>query len=139
MSYRQPVLDGARVFSGAGPAEVLAGMPSVAARGFVPPPLSDVALGVRPAVARINHNRWIADCPDCASAVDVWRDGPYLMICPNCLNAVAGYLWRRVALPEDVAAIEDALMDRPIPATRNWEAGESVADLRAEQQREEGR
>lgn len=136
--YRQPVMDGARTFGGRDPAAALAMLPGVRAAGFPVPPLSAVALGAPPAVARVNHNRWIADCPDCAGAVDVWRDGPHLMICPNCLNARAGHLWRRVALPADAAAIEDALMDRPIPQTRNWE-GETVAELRAETAREEGR
>jgi hypothetical protein len=137
--YRQPVMDAAGVFGGRDPATVLAMLPTVRASGFPVPPLSGVALGVPPAVARINHNRWIADCPDCTGAVDVWRDGPHLMICPNCLNAAIGNLWRRVRMPADVAGIEDALMDRPIPATRNWHAGESVAGLRAEQAHEEGR
>jgi hypothetical protein len=128
--YRQPVLDGARIFLAMGPADVLAATASVRMSGFPVPPLAAVALGAPPAVARVNHNRWIADCPDCAGAADVWRDGPHLMICPNCLNATIGHLWRRVALPDDIAAIEDALMDRPVPQTRNWSIAESVDDLR---------
>jgi hypothetical protein len=138
MGYRQPVIDAAMIYGGAGPWEVLAGMPGVRARGFLPPPLADVAEDAPPAVARVNHNRWIADCPDCDGAVDVWRDGPTAMLCPGCLNAVVGHRWRPVAMPGDVAGIEDALMDRALPATRNW-IGETPTMLRAEQTRKEGR
>lgn len=99
--------------------------------GVVVPPLDRVA-NAPPAPARINHNRLIADCPDCGGAVYAWREGPHLLLCPECWNGAVGGAWRRIALPRNLAAIEAALGERPLPATRNWSPGESVADLRRE-------
>jgi hypothetical protein len=84
-----------------------------------------------PIKARVNHNRWIAECPDCAGAEFVWLDEP-LFMCQSCFNGVVGGLWRRVQLPPSVGEVEAALRLRPLPATRNWEPGETPADLHAE-------
>jgi len=62
--------------------------------------------------ARVNHNRWIADCL-CGSALVVSPDDPRYA-CPEC-----GYGWVPVAFPKDVAAVEDRLM-RLKPSARNW-------------------
>lgn len=100
--------------------------------GVVIPPLDRIATKAPPAVARINHNRLIADCPDCGGAVYVWRDGPYLLLCPDCWNGVIGGAWRILQVPDDLATIEAALRERPLPMTRNWVPSETVDDLRQE-------
>lgn len=104
--------------------------------GFVVPPLTAVA-DVPPFPARINHGNLIADCPDCGGAEFVWREGPHLFLCANCLNGAVGGKWRRVGMPGQLPGIEAVLLERPLPANRNWDITESVADLRA-QNREAG-
>ncbi len=93
--------------------------------------------------ARVNHGRWIADCPR-----------PY---CPNAMRLDPGQgsfhcageggcqLLATVEWPADPDAIWAALAVRPVPSTRNWypaghdEAvklglphGQTPADLRDE-------
>lgn len=96
------------------------------------PATSEVDDGA-PILARANFGRWIADCPDCRGATMVWVEQP-LQWCPDCHNRAVGHRWRRVALPpaEERVAIEGALARRPGRANRNWEPGETVADLLAE-------
>lgn len=125
-----PLVDGARNFGADSPWGVVAGSRAAQVVGFVPPPVEEVA--GEPVAARVNHNRWIADCPDCPGAEFVWRDGPLVMLCLACLNGGIGHRWRRVLLPPDLPAIEAALLARPLPATRNWATPETVADLLAE-------
>ena len=62
--------------------------------------------------ARINHNRWVADCP-CGSAQVVSPADPRLA-CTEC-----GYGWVLVVFPEDVAAVE-ASVEALLPHLRNW-------------------
>lgn len=94
------------------------------------PPTTHVS-DTPPLKARVNHNRWIVDCPDCAGAEFVWLDKP-LMMCAECFNVAVERKWRRVVLPNNVAAIETVLKARPIPHTRNWVPGETVSDLKRE-------
>lgn len=93
--------------------------------------------------ARVNHGRWIADCPR-----------PY---CNNAIRLTAGQavfhcegeggcrMIAEIEWPADADGIWEALEERPVPATRNWyppgyvEAvklslphGQTVAQLRAE-------
>lgn len=101
--------------------------------GATIPPLSMVAEDVPPVVARVAHGHWVADC-ECGGAEMVWLgDQPRLLFCGSCLNRrVARGLWRRIALPEDVAPIERLLLARGDPTLMNWTPAESVADLEAE-------
>jgi hypothetical protein len=99
--------------------------------GFVAPPLAAVA-DAPPLPAVVNHGRLLADCPDCGGAEFVWHEGPHLILCASCFNGAVGGKWRRVALPDDYAAIAAALLARPLPLNRNWTPGESLADLRRE-------
>lgn len=99
--------------------------------GVTVPPLDQVSRA-KPLPARINHNRLIADCPDCNGAEFVWRDGPHLLMCCSCWNGRVGGLWRAVTLPDDITTIEAALSERVDPQSRNWQPGETVADLLAE-------
>lgn len=94
------------------------------------PPLSQVHDGP-PLEAKVNHNRWIVECPDCGGAEYVFPEQP-LMLCASCWNAAVGGSWRRVVMPSERDAIENALVVRPTPQARNWEPGEKVAQLRAE-------
>ena len=88
--------------------------------------------------ARINHGRWIADCPGCNSALVIDLSEPVFM-CVECGNAGNGGKWFQVTVPRNRAAIEAELLKRPMngrnPAeavNRNWEPGETVATLRQE-------
>lgn len=62
--------------------------------------------------ARINHSRWVADCP-CGSAQVVSPEDPRLA-CTECL---AG--WFTVVFPEDAAAAEASVVAE-LPHLRNW-------------------
>ncbi|MEU4348313.1 hypothetical protein [Streptomyces sp. NPDC023838] len=62
--------------------------------------------------ARVNHNRWVADCP-CGSAQVVSPDD-HRMACTEC-----GYGWVRLIFPDDPAAVEAAVEDE-LPHLRNW-------------------
>lgn len=128
--FTLPIIDGRRNFGTDSPWQVVAGCRMAQMAGFLPPPVTTTA--GPPARARVDHNRWIADCPDCGGAEFVWRDGPSVMICQNCLNGGIGHAWRAVEFPGDIAAIEAALLARPLPQNRHWSPGESVADLLAE-------
>lgn len=86
----------------------------------------------KPAYAHISHSRIVADCPNCNNAEFVWRDGPYIMACANCGNADIGNKLRVVIMPEILGGIEELLMKRPNPATRNWIPGETLEQLEAE-------
>lgn len=64
------------------------------------------------AYARINHNRWVADCP-CGSAQIVSPADPR-MACPEC-----GAGWVRLVFPADPVAAEASVADE-LPHERNW-------------------
>lgn len=86
--------------------------------------------------ARINQGRWVVDCPaGCGGALCVSAATP-LFICIYCGSAENGGRWYAVAFPAPATrtAIEDALLARPADDgwrahLRNWELGETVADL----------
>lgn len=88
-----------------------------------------------PAVlVRVNHGRWLADCPWCSGAqVASLTDRRFL--CADCFNGpVQGRLLATVWPGDDErAAIEDELLLRP-ESNRNWAPGETVADLVAERE-----
>lgn len=76
-------------------------------------------------VARVNHNRWLANCPFCDSGIALtpgWNEGR----CFEC-----GAVYKHVLFPDDPAAIAQALEARPLKH-RNWFPHETVAVLRAE-------
>lgn len=83
------------------------------------------------ACPRVNHGRWIIDCPFCPSA-DRWQGGDRF-ICSLCGNAAAGGRYVDVQPPPARlrTAIAGALAHRPVEF-RNWHPGETVADLVAE-------
>lgn len=85
----------------------------------VPPVLVDATAA--PAVARVNHGDWIADCPTprCGGSTVLMRGEPF--ICGRCLNAEIGNRWRRVTWPKDAGAIEAILTRQPSSQLRNWD------------------
>lgn len=90
--------------------------PAIRASAFV----GDIAV-------RVNHGRWIVDCPvEGCSAAQLASDTDHRFVCVEC--AAGPY---RVVWPEEREAIEQVLEGRPQPA-RNWEPGETVDDLHAE-------
>jgi hypothetical protein len=82
------------------------------------------------AVVRANHGRWIVDCPFCRGA-QLASPTDRRFLCADCGNVNVGGKWLRVIWPADPAAIEAALLVRPLE-NRNWWPGESPSDLRRE-------
>ncbi len=101
------------------------------------------------AYARLNHGRWIVDCPlpTCSSATMVAKGRKtYRCPCPDTLVCVhpkprmvahgkgerpeCGQRWT-IVWPDNLADIEALMRGRPGPNC-NWEPGESLAMLRAD-------
>ena len=78
-------------------------------RRLVPPtdPVDDVYF------ARINQNRWIADCSSCGSAAVVSPSDPRFA-CTEC-----GWGWTTLVFPADPASVESGLLGLK-PGLRNW-------------------
>lgn len=85
------------------------------------------------ALARVDHGRWLADCPfdGCRSAQLVSPNDPRFF-CPECLNAQVAGAFVAVEWPAEPEKVEALLARRPSPANRNWIPTETLADLRAE-------
>jgi len=88
--------------------------------------------------ARINHGRWLVDCPGCNSALIIDLEHRVFM-CVECANAGNDGKWFAVTVPGNRTIIESELLKRPWngrnPAeavNRNWEPGETVATLKQE-------
>lgn len=90
----------------------------------------DPDINAKPAVAYVNHGRWVADCPSeyCNGAMAIQPGHPFM--CGNCLNAETGHKYRLVAWPKQRGVIEETLSMRPVPEVANWLPTESVGDLR---------
>ncbi|WP_328739869.1 hypothetical protein OHA91_22740 [Streptomyces erythrochromogenes] len=82
---------------------------NTAQRRLTPP--AGVLLGER-IYARINHNRWVADCV-CGSAQIVTPTDPRFA-CPEC-----GYGWVQITFPANPEAAEAEVSARA-PHERNW-------------------
>ncbi|MFD9515953.1 hypothetical protein [Streptomyces sp. NPDC059979] len=80
-----------------------------AQRRLAPP--AGILLGEK-IYARINHNRWVADCV-CGSAQVVTPTDPRFA-CPEC-----GYGWAQILFPASPEAAEEAVSARA-PHERNW-------------------
>lgn len=84
------------------------------------------------AFARVDHGRWLVDCPYCTGACFAgWEERRF--VCAECLHAgtEAEGQFIRVEWPKNHAEIEDALARRPMPR-QNWWPGEHTSMLRAE-------
>jgi hypothetical protein len=91
------------------------------------------------AVVRLNHGRWIAGCPrpDCLNAeqfgITPTGDPGGLTGSFRCRTEAGGCgLVCDATWPPNVEEIEWLVMQRPVPATRNWEPGEDLSDLLSE-------
>ena len=80
--------------------------------------------------AMVNHGRWIVKCPTCNGAELVDPDMP-IFFCYSCGNESNGGHVYPVSFPQNWREIEAALIDRP-PANQNWLPGETIEDLRNE-------
>ncbi len=90
----------------------------------------------------MNDGRWVALCdtPFCNQGEQVWADAPRVrrdghpygitsegvLYCGNC-----GQL-STVEWPDDKNEIERLVAFRPVPQTRHWKPGETVAALKSE-------
>ncbi|HQA69622.1 MAG TPA: hypothetical protein PK801_14955 [Aggregatilineales bacterium] len=80
-------------------------------------------------LAEVNHGRWIARCPYCAGAMYVAPGLPFY--CVDCLMVSNEGQAMTVVFPEEKERIEALLLARPL-AARNWQPGETVAQLESE-------
>ena len=107
--------------------------------GWGPLPRPEGANIVGELPARVNHGRWLIDCPHCRAAQVAEFENPVFM-CVECANGGNNGHWYAVAIPGNYQEIETVLLARPMgvnPAdspTRNWEPGETVETLLAENQ-----
>lgn len=87
-------------------------------------------------VPRVNHGRWVVDCPFCPGAQIASAQDPRFF-CSDCFHAGtdAEGKWLRVSWPTQrtIDAVEDALIERTRRENRNWRpADETTKDLRME-------
>jgi hypothetical protein len=83
---------------------------------------------------RVDHGRWIVECPHCHGAQLASPDW-HRFLCNDCANVAFGGRWLAVEWPsEDLAAAGEALLGaRPDVATRNWDpTKETIGALKAE-------
>jgi hypothetical protein len=83
-----------------------------------------------PVFAYVNHGRWVADC-ECNNAQLVDPADPRFY-CIDCFNVAFGGRWRAVTFPTEVAGIQTVLEQRPERKRQNWQPGETVELLEAE-------
>lgn len=81
--------------------------------------------------AEVVQSSWRVDCPFCKDALVAQQGYPFY--CPNCCMQANGGKAMDVIWPTalDRALIEEILLLRPDPDTRNW-LGETVAQLAQE-------
>lgn len=77
--------------------------------------------------ARAYNSMWIVDCAYCPSAQQLQRFQPGFE-CGYCYG-VGDVIW---PAEEMVHSIERLLLMRPLPLNRNWNPGETIADLMRE-------
>ena len=88
---------------------------------------SDIYLGVK-LEARVNHGRWVVDCPFCKGAETIWPGEPFFL-CAHCANNRTK-LAIRIELPKERVEIEKILDERLEPENKNWTPGETLAQLK---------
>lgn len=77
--------------------------------------------------AEVNHGRWLARCPRCPGAELVQPEDPVMW----CLSCGSGPYRVRFPSPRERRRIEQLLLRRPHPETRNWLPGESLEQTQA--------
>ena len=94
------------------------------------------AMGARtgaPIEARINHGRWIADCPYCSGA-ELADPSNKKFFCLHCFmeeNGNRPTVARFPPKPQRLE-IERVLLLRPLVINRNWFPGETIGELKQE-------
>jgi hypothetical protein len=78
-------------------------------------------------LARANWGRWVVDCPRCPSALSLAPQSPVFQ-CADC-GTRAEVEWPS---QEMVYGIERLLLMRPDVTKQNWQPGETLIDLVAE-------
>lgn len=106
-------------------------------RFTLPPAITEVRGELK---AVVNHGRWIVRCPNrsigCGGAMFASL-AERVFLCADCFSPENEGHWYKVTFPANRAAIEAVLTRRPAvlsdsASNRNWEATESIADLRRE-------
>lgn len=111
---------------------VNARLTKMAARANATLPEIAIVYEAAPIPAFVAQGQWVVDCPDCGrNRSMVWLTEP-LYMCPACWNQAIGGDWRRVELPAEREHIEALLLARTLREARNWLPGETLDDLRAE-------
>lgn len=103
-----------------------------AKKGIRPESLSVAATLATPALAYVNHGRWVADCPERDGGALALYDGQVAFLCPECFNDTLARRYRPLVWPEERARIEATLLERPRAAAMNWYPGEPADTLEAE-------
>jgi hypothetical protein len=86
-------------------------------------------------VARLEHGRWLADCPFCGGAELVSRvRAEFFCLNPECGMAENDGMAMRAVFPGQREEIEQLVEGRPAP-NRNWRPGETVAGIKKENKR----
>jgi hypothetical protein len=80
-----------------------------------------------PLPVRLDHGRWVVDCPDCSGA-QLASESDLRFLCNYCGNAAVGGSWRRTVWPSSRDQIESAVQARP-ERHQSWHPTESVVDL----------
>lgn len=115
------------------PRDVVFGHPKTLAAYLESARLKAAALGrkliedPRPLVALVSEGTWGASCPHCASGIVInpeWPGAP-------CLGTGCYRVFRQIVMPEDWRQIEEQLLVRS-KHRQNYQAGETVAQLEAE-------
>lgn len=78
-----------------------------------------------PAVAYVNHSRWVANCP-CGGGIAAWVENPR-GVCMSCGTV------RPIRFPDRWEIVERLLLGRPA-VNRNWWPGEPIEFLETENQ-----
>lgn len=96
-------------------------------RPFIPPQ-GEAAEPV--VMVRVNAGVWQACCPFCASAQHAAEGGWFY--CGGCQNEATGHTLIPQVWPEPKLrqAVEAQLGERPAKQWRHWEPGETIADLK---------
>lgn len=81
--------------------------------------------------ARVNHGRWIVDCPWCSGATILIDEDPRFFCC-DCCNTGADHRYLPVRVRPDREVVERLLMRRPRMENRNCRPDETPDDLMRE-------
>jgi hypothetical protein len=94
-------------------------------------PITDeLATGLK-AQARVDHARWLVDCPFCPNAVLLDPEDPRTF-CLSCFNAKADGAWVWVEMPDtdERDAIDAILEDGRDEHLQSWTPGQTLDQLR---------